>query len=104
MLAYAILFLPLALVSVRAALQQAQRGLDEAGRYARPGMGSDAWRVTLPLAGPGLGAAAALVFVSMLTELTATLLLSPIGTRPWQRRSGPTPRRWPSRRPRPMRP
>ena len=37
-------------------------------------------RVTLPLAGPGLGAAAALVFVSVVTELTATLLLAPIGT------------------------
>jgi iron(III) transport system permease protein len=34
----------------------------------------------LPLAGPGLGAAAAMVFVSVVTELTATLLLAPIGT------------------------
>ena len=36
--------------------------------------------MTLPLAGPGLGAAAALVFVSVMTELTATLLLAPTGT------------------------
>ena len=37
-------------------------------------------RVTLPLIWPGLGAALALVFIAIATELTATLLLSPIGT------------------------
>ena len=37
-------------------------------------------RVTLPLIWPGLGAAGALVFIAIATELTATLLLSPIGT------------------------
>ncbi len=78
--AYAIVFLPLALVSVRAALTQAERGLEEAGRSLGLGWAAVAWRVLLPLAGPGLGAAAALVFVSIVTELTATLLLSPIGT------------------------
>jgi iron(III) transport system permease protein len=36
--------------------------------------------VTLPLIAPGLGAGAALVFLSVATELTATLLLAPIGT------------------------
>ena len=37
-------------------------------------------RVTLPLVAPGLGAGAALVFLAVVTELTATLLLAPIGT------------------------
>jgi iron(III) transport system permease protein len=37
-------------------------------------------RVTLPLAAPGIGAGAALVFLAIVTELTATLLLAPIGT------------------------
>ncbi|RKP45156.1 ABC transporter permease [Trinickia fusca] len=78
--AYSVLFLPLALVSVRAALLQAQPRLEETARA----LGLNAWqahlRVTLPLAGPGLGAAAALVFISVVTELNATLLLSPIGT------------------------
>jgi iron(III) transport system permease protein len=78
--AYAILFLPLALVSVRAALVQAPRGLEEAGRSLGLGWAAAAWRVTLPLALPGLGAASCLVFVSVVTELTATLLLAPIGT------------------------
>ncbi len=79
--AYAILFLPLALVGVRSALLQAQRGLEEAGRSLGLSWRGVAWRVILPLAGPGLMAAAAMVFVSVVTELTATLLLAPIGTR-----------------------
>jgi iron(III) transport system permease protein len=81
MVAYAILFLPLALVSVRAALGQVQRGLEEASRAAGLGWFATFRRVLLPLAGPGLGAAAAMVFISVVTELTATLLMAPIGTR-----------------------
>ncbi|HUZ62191.1 MAG TPA: ABC transporter permease subunit [Acetobacteraceae bacterium] len=78
--AYAILFLPLALVGVRAALLQAEPRLEEAGRSLGSGWAQVLRRVTLPLAAPGLGAAAALVFVSVTTELTTTLLLAPIGT------------------------
>jgi iron(III) transport system permease protein len=78
--AYAILFLPLALVSVRAALMQAQPGLEEAGRSLGLGRASVFLRVSLRLAAPGLGAAAAMVFIAVTTELTATLLLAPIGT------------------------
>lgn len=78
--AYAIVFLPLAVVSVRAALSQCQPSLEEAGRSLGLGWAAIAWRVLLPVAGPGLGAAAALVFASIVTELTATLLLAPIGT------------------------
>ena len=79
-LAYAILFLPLALVSVRSAFAQAQARLEEAGRVLGLGPLAVARRVVLPLAAPGLGAAAALVFVAVVTELTTTLLLAPIGT------------------------
>ena len=78
--AYAILFLPLALVSVRAAFAQAQRKLEDAGRSLGLGPLSVALRIVLPLAAPGLGAAGALVFVAVTTELTTTLLLAPIGT------------------------
>jgi len=78
--AYVIVFLPLALVSVRAALLQVQPALEDAGRSLGLGWAAVAWRIVLPLAGPGLGAAAALVFVAVVTELTATLLLAPIGT------------------------
>ncbi|HEY2140912.1 MAG TPA: iron ABC transporter permease [Solirubrobacteraceae bacterium] len=80
LVAYALLFLPLALVAVRAALAQAAPALEENARA----LGAPPWRVlvrvTLPLIAPGLGAAAALVFLSTITELTATLLLAPIGT------------------------
>jgi iron(III) transport system permease protein len=79
--AYAILFLPLALVSVRATLAQIPRGLEEAARSLGLGWFAVARRVLAPLAGPGIGAGAAMVFVFVATELTATLLLSPIGTR-----------------------
>jgi iron(III) transport system permease protein len=80
LLAYAVVFLPLALVSVRSALMQAQVGLEEAGLSLGLGRAAVLARVTLPLAAPGLGAAAALVFIAVTTELTATLLLAPIGT------------------------
>lgn len=79
--AYAILFLPLALVAVRAALSQGQRNLEDAARSLGLGWWAVLWRVMLPLAAPGLGAAAAMVFISISTELTTTLILSPTGTR-----------------------
>jgi len=80
-IAYAILFLPFALVGVRSALAQVQVGLEEAGRSLGLGWFAVTLRVLAPLAGPGLGAGAAMVFVFVATELTATLLLAPIGTR-----------------------
>ena len=79
--AYAILFLPLALVSVRATLAQIPRGLEEAARSLGLGWFAVACRVLAPLAAPGVGAGAAMVFVFVATELTATLLLAPVGTR-----------------------
>jgi iron(III) transport system permease protein len=77
--AYGILFLPLAVVAVRSAMAQAPPRLEEVARSlgCRP---SSAWlRVTLPLIAPGLLTAFALVFISSATELTATLLLRPTG-------------------------
>jgi iron(III) transport system permease protein len=76
---YAILFLPLAVVAVRATLTQAPRRLEEVGRSLGCGPLSAWRRVTLPLIAPGLRAAFALVFISSATELTATLLLRPTG-------------------------
>jgi iron(III) transport system permease protein len=78
-LAYAILFLPLAIVSMRATFTQMQPSLEEAGRSLGLSWPGVALRIVLPLAAPGIGAAAALVFISITTELTATLLLAPIG-------------------------
>ena len=79
-LAYSILFLPLALVNVRAAFMQAQLRLEDMAHSLGLGWFATLWRVTLPLAAPGLGAAACMVFISVVTELTTTLLMAPIGT------------------------
>jgi iron(III) transport system permease protein len=79
--AYGILFLPYALVSVRAAMAQVPRGLEEAARSFGLGWFGLVRRVLAPLIGPGLGAGATMVFVFVSTELTATLVLSPLGTR-----------------------
>ncbi|MCK9823488.1 iron ABC transporter permease [Nocardioides cavernae] len=79
--AYAILFLPRAVVTVRAGLEQAPAVLDDVSHSLGVGPLATARRVTLPLIAPSLGAGAALVFLAISTELTATLMLSPIGTR-----------------------
>ncbi|MGO9793259.1 MAG: ABC transporter permease [Solirubrobacteraceae bacterium] len=78
-LSYAILFFPLALVAVRASVLQAPPELEDIGRSLGRRRLSVLCRVTLPLVGPGLAAAFCLVFLSAVTELTATLILIPIG-------------------------
>jgi iron(III) transport system permease protein len=78
-LAYAILFFPLALVAVRASVARAPAALDDVARSLGRGPLAVLLRVTLPLIGPGLAAAFCLVFLSVVTELTATLILIPTG-------------------------
>ena len=79
-LAYTILFLPLALATVRAALAQIPPRLEEVAQSLGDRPARAFARTTLPLLAPGLAAAASLVFLSTVTELTATLLLRPTGT------------------------
>ena len=76
-LAYALLFFPLALVCVRASAQQAPPRLAEMGRSLGYGPVMVFVRVTLPLILPGVVASWCLVFLSSVTELTATLVLVP---------------------------
>ena len=76
-IAYAIMFFPLAIVSVRAAVARAPTGLEEVGRSLGVHRHAVMWRVTVPLVAPGLAAAFALVFLETATELTATLVLHP---------------------------
>jgi iron(III) transport system permease protein len=78
-LAYAILFFPLALVCVRASVSQAPVSFEEVGRSLGQRRAAVLLRVTLPLVAPGMIAAFCLVFLSAVTELTATLLLVPTG-------------------------
>jgi iron(III) transport system permease protein len=77
--AYVILFLPQAVGALRASLLQVQPSLEEAARILgrRPVAAFAA--VTLPLVTPGMAAAVALVFLTAMKELPATLILSPIG-------------------------
>ena len=79
--AYVIMFASLAVVGVRAALEHAPPVLEDVSGALGQGHWTTFRRVTLPLVAPGVGAGAALVFISIATELTATLLLAPIGTR-----------------------
>ena len=78
-MAYAIMFFPMAVVSVRAAVGRSPVGLEEVGSSLGVGRATVFRRVTLPLIGPGLVAAFCLVFLESATELTATLVLRPTG-------------------------
>jgi iron(III) transport system permease protein len=78
--AYAVLFLPRAVVNVRSAVEQSPRLYDDVAASLGTSSLGRLGRVTLPLLAPGLGAGAALVFLAVVTELTATLLLAPTGT------------------------
>lgn len=79
--AYVVIFLPRALVSVRAGITQIPENLEEAARSLGVTPFAAKLRVTMPLLLPSLGAGAALVALGAANELTATLLLAPTGTR-----------------------
>jgi iron(III) transport system permease protein len=90
--AYALLFLSLGLGSIQAAIAQVPPNLDDVARtLGRSAFG--AWRaITLRLSAPGMGAAATLVFLTVMKELPATLFLRPTGfdtlaTRLWSHTS-----------------
>ncbi len=89
-LTYAVLFLPLAVGSVRTAVEQSPVRHEEVARSLglRPLLAFV--RVTVPAAAPGVAAGTALVFLASMKELPATLLLHPTGmqtlaTGLWQR-------------------
>jgi iron(III) transport system permease protein len=78
--AYVLIFLPRALVSVRAGVAQIPEGLEEAARSLGVRPFAAKLRVTAPLLLPAVAAGAALVALGAANELTATLLLAPTGT------------------------
>jgi iron(III) transport system permease protein len=78
--AYAILFLPLALIAIRGPLAQITPRIEDVARSLGLGPLRAFARTTLPLLRTGIGAGAGLVFLSTVTELTGTLLLRPTGT------------------------
>ena len=80
-LAYVLMFLPRALVGLRAGIAQVPIELERAAASLGRNPARTLLAVTLPLAAPGIAAAMALVAMGVATELTATLLLAPNGTR-----------------------
>jgi iron(III) transport system permease protein len=79
LVAYVIRFMPYGLASTRASLDTVSPRLEEAARsLGRRPLGATT-AVVLPLARSGILAGAALVFLSTIKELPATLLLKPIG-------------------------
>lgn len=86
--AYVVHFLPQALGATRSGLLQIKPSTEEAARGLGRGPFGVLASVTAPLASPGILAGAALVFLTTMKELPATLLLSPTGfetlaTRVW---------------------
>ena len=77
--AYVIRFLPESLAAVRSSLVRVDPVLEDAGRSLGRGGLAVARSVTLPLIRPGLLAGGALVFLTAMKELPATLLLLPAG-------------------------
>ena len=77
--AYMVSFLPQALGATRASFLQINPKTEEAGRSLGKSPLHVFFRITLPQLLPGMTAAGGLVFLTVMKELPATLLLSPIG-------------------------
>jgi iron(III) transport system permease protein len=77
--AYVVRFFPQALSGVETALERINPRLEEASRSLGRGAVATVRSVTLPLLRSGLLAGGAIVFLSVMKELPATILLRPIG-------------------------
>ena len=86
--AYLVLFLPVAMGPLRSSLLQVNPRVEEAGRTLGKRPLQVFSTITIPLLRPGILAGGALVFLTAMKELPATLLLSPLdfsnlATRVW---------------------
>ena len=80
LVAYVLLFLPRVVVNLRSGIAQVPVGLEEVARsLGKPPLIAFA-TITARLAAPSALAGGALVFLGIVNELTATLLLGPTGT------------------------
>ncbi len=77
--AYVVLFLPQAVGAIRGSLLQVNPSLEEASRLLGRSRAATTRAVVLPLVRPGVLAGLALVFLTCMKELPATLLLAPTG-------------------------
>ncbi len=80
LLGYVVLFLPLAVGAVRSSIEQSSVRVEEIARSLGCTPMAAVWRVTVPLALPGIAAGAALVMLSTMKELPVTLILRPTET------------------------
>ena len=78
-LAYTILFLPLALGALRTAMLKLNPRTEEAARMLGRSPANVLFHITLPQLRPGMLTGMALVFLTCMKELPATLLLGPTG-------------------------
>ena len=78
-IAEAILFVPFAVVALRTTLSLIPPTLEESARSNGVGPLQTFWRITLPLARPGLAAAGVLVFALSLSDLSTAQVLLPSG-------------------------
>ncbi len=78
-LAYVILFVPQAVGTVRSSLLQISPSVEEAAQSLGESRLGVFRRVTFPLLRPGVLTGGALVFLTCMKELPATLILSPLG-------------------------
>ncbi len=76
--AEAILFVPFALVALRATLGQIEPALEDSARSLGLGPLRALWRVTIQVARPGFAAAAVLVFAFVLGDLATAQVLLPL--------------------------
>jgi iron(III) transport system permease protein len=86
--AYVVRFMPQAIGTARSAVMQVSPRVEEAARGLGDGTLRLLFKVVIPLVRPGLLSGAALVFLTSMKELPATLLLAPTGydtlaTRVW---------------------
>lgn len=79
--AYVVLFLPQALGAIKASLEQVSPNIENVARSLGHSPARVLLFVTLPVAWSGAKAGGALAFLTIMKELPATLLLSPIGFR-----------------------
>ncbi|MFB6120847.1 MAG: ABC transporter permease [Halobacteriaceae archaeon] len=77
--AYVVRFMPQALGSIRTSILQVDRNLVAAARTLGKSPAAAFRSVTLPLIAPGMATGAALVFLTTMKELPATLILQPYG-------------------------
>jgi iron(III) transport system permease protein len=80
LIAYVLMFLPRALISLRASMAQAPVELEQAACCLGRSPAQAFWSITIPLAAPGAAASMALVSLGIANELPATQMLAPNGT------------------------